>query len=95
MNDKPKKYNNNIQTFNTGQRVNSQCAEVTFVNNTTVAGLGSQVIINNGLILAPGDSIAFDGKHDELDTTIYQIDFDQTGGNTFNNCVMIRKLYNG
>lgn len=65
--------------------VTSQCAEITFFNNGT-----SNVLIQNCLTLAPGQSFAINGNEYELDTSQYTVGF--IGGGT-NNCIVIRKFY--
>lgn len=78
-------YNINISSQVQSTPVASNCAEIAFINFGATT-----VVINNGLPLAPGASVSFNGNQNELDTTIYTLTFPPTGNN---NCVVIRKYY--
>jgi hypothetical protein len=83
-------YNNNIQVFNEAQFVRSYCAEITFINNGNTV-----LILNSSLRMVPTQSISFDGKQNEEDTSVYNITFDATGVVIpVSACVVIRKFYN-
>jgi hypothetical protein len=80
-----KYYNNfyNVTVQNT--RLQANCAEVAIVNIGTAT-----VTINGALPLLTGESISFDGKKGEMDTTVYTFLF----GSGVMNAVFIRKYYN-
>jgi hypothetical protein len=81
------KYNNTFQLVTEATNIVANCAEISFLNQGT-----SVARINTVVQLQPeGGNIAFDGKKDEEDTSLYTITFD-TGGN--NNLVVLRKYYN-
>lgn len=85
-------YYNSITAINDQQQISADLNEITFLNN------GSNIIvINNVLSLYPGtpgsvlgDSISFDGKEGEKDSTLYEISFSGAG---VSNCIVIRKNY--
>ena len=75
----------------TSQLIDSQCAEITFFNNSPVAS-GANMSIN-GLIFPPQQGISFTDNDMEFDTTKYQLIFQPTGVFTTQNCLVIRKMY--
>lgn len=81
------KYFNDIVSVYDNKILESNCNEVAFINMGTTAAL-----LNYVLPLGAGQSISFDGKKDEMDTTRYNISFPAgTGGQVY----MIRKVYQG
>lgn len=81
----PVLYNNVFQLYQNSDYVESNCAEIIFINNGT-----SNVTLNNTLLLQPTQSFSTDGKNGEMDTTRYNLDFGVSGNNS---CVVIRKMY--
>jgi len=79
-------YNIVLKTLVQSGYVNSNCAEISFINTGT-----APVTINSGLTLTQTQSIAISGNDCEIDTTKYNIVFGQTG---IPSCVVIQKYYN-
>lgn len=83
---------NDFSVFQTNNSIDSDCADITFRN----AGSASNVILNNGISLAPNQFITFTANKDEIDKTKYFFRFELTGGGppTFK-LVVIRRKYIG
>lgn len=81
----PIKYVNTLQLYQESQFIDSNCAEISFLNNGTM-----DVLLNNSYVLTPGDFIAFDGKQGELDITKYNVVFQGAG---IPSCVVAKKTY--
>jgi hypothetical protein len=79
-------YNIVFKTLVQSGYVNSNCAEITFINNGT-----ADVTINSGLTLSETQSIAIGGNDCEIDTTKYNIVFASTG---IPKCIVVQKYYN-
>lgn len=71
--------------YTTNGQVRSDCADIIFINT----GL-SDVIINQALPLAPGQSFTFSANNDEIDRTIYTYTFSGAG---VNSVTIFRKVY--
>lgn len=83
----PIPYNIAFQQYTQNQTsIASNCAEITFINNGT-----SNLVLNNTLELKPTQSLTITAQQFEVDTTVYQIQFDAVTGNK---CTIIRKIYN-
>lgn len=80
------KYKISFLTYQNATQFNSDCSDITFVNNGA-----SSCIINNDLILPPLASISINCQDNEIDTTIYQISFLGAGLN--NSLQVIKKNF--
>ena len=78
------KYYNTITQFDKNAWVESNCAEIAFLN------IGTSNFSVLGFVVNPGFGISFDGQENQLDVTKYQIIFDNTG---VNNAAVFRKMY--
>lgn len=83
---KYQRYKIDVLQYNASNQVFSNCADITFYNTGT-----NDATINNGLVLSPGQSIVFSANNDELDTTIYNISFQNNG--KLNSLIVFRKIY--
>lgn len=81
----PIRYVNTLQQYNQTDYIDSNCVEISFLNNGT-----QNVLLNNTYTLLPGDFIAFDGKQGELDITKYNIVFTGAG---IPSCIIAKKTY--
>jgi hypothetical protein len=77
-------YYNDISIYQIGQYIQSDCADITFLNT------GTSNVNVNGIVLLPNQSLAFNANFNEIDTTKYSIFFSGTGANS---CTVIRKMY--
>ena len=77
-------YYNDISIYHIGQYIQSDCADITFLNT------GTSNVNVNGIVLLPNQSLAFNANFNEIDTTKYSIFFSGTGANS---CTVIRKMY--
>ena len=84
-------YYNTFNYYNASQYIDSNCADITFFNNSPVA-TGSTFTIN-GLSVPPQQGLSFTSNDMELDTTKYQLIFNPTGVFIVQNCLVIRKMY--
>lgn len=86
------KYYNTITPYDTNNWVDSDCAEIAFLNvgdGNFPTPAGADVIVL-GFTIKAGFGISFDGEECELDVTKYQIVF---SGNGVRNCSVFRKMY--
>jgi len=74
------------KVFYTSQNIESNCNDITFINQGT-----TNFTIMDVLIL-PNQSLRITGNTGEIDTTTYTLTFD-TSINTGNLCTVIRKLF--
>lgn len=80
------KYKIDILTYVDNNSVKSDCADITFYNQGQ-----EDVTINNGVILLSGSSISFNANENEIDKTIYNFVFGNTGA--VKQLVVFRKIY--
>jgi hypothetical protein len=80
------KYKLSFSTYQNSTQFNSDCSDITFVNNGA-----SSCIINNDFTLAAGASLSVSCQANEIDTTIYQISFTPSGLN--NSLQVIKKNF--
>lgn len=78
------KYNISFATYQQGVQINSNCSDITFINN----GL-TPCLINDNLTLASGASLSITCQNNEIDTTIYKIAF--PSATLVNNSVQVIK----
>jgi hypothetical protein len=74
------------KVFYTSQNIESDCNDITFINQGT-----TNFTIMDVLIL-PNQSLRITGNNSEIDTTLYTLTFD-TLISTGNLCTVIRKLF--
>jgi hypothetical protein len=74
------------KVFYTSQNIESNCNDITFINQGT-----TNLTIMDVLIL-PNQSLRITGNSGEIDTTVYTLTFD-TLVSTGNLCTVIRKLF--
>ena len=74
------------KVFYTSQNIESDCNDITFINQGT-----TNFTIMDVLIL-PNQSLRITGNNGEIDTTLYTLTFD-TLISTGNLCTVIRKLF--
>lgn len=79
------KYNINILVYQNTQFVTSECNSITFINYGT-----SVVTIQQGIVLANGQSFTVEGNENELCIQQFLVTFDNTGTN---NCTVVKKNY--
>ena len=80
------KYNIVFATYQNSQYIISECSDITFINN------GTTNCYINGFLLAAGASIGFSAQWNEIDTTKYNLVFnDPTISN--NSVTVIKKIY--
>jgi len=79
------KYNINILVYQTTQFVSSECNSITFINYGT-----SVVTIQQGIVLANGQSFTIEGNENELCIQQFLVTFGNTGTN---NCTIVKKNY--
>ena len=77
-------YYNDISIYQIGQFIQSDCADITFLNS------GTANVNVNGIILLPNQTISFSANFNEIDTTKYYMYFVGTG---VQSCTVIRKMY--
>lgn len=85
-------YNTMVNIMETGTWVDSECAEIAFLNvgdGNFPNPVGANAVIL-GFVIKPGFGISFDGNENEIDMTKYQVNF-QGGG--AQNCWVFRKMY--
>jgi hypothetical protein len=63
------------------------CNSIIFINK------GNTIASVNQVPLQPEQSLTIEGNLWEWDNTNYTLSFDQTNGGTFNNLIVIRKVY--
>ena len=80
------KYKINFATYQNSTQFNSDCSDITFVNNGA-----SACIINNSFVLDPLASLSINCQDNEIDTTVYQISF--TGAGLNNSLQVIKKTF--
>lgn len=78
------RFYNDISIYQQGQYIQSDCADITFLNT------GSSSVNVNGIILLPNQSLAFNANQNEIDTTKYYSFFQGVGSNSL---TVIRKFY--
>ena len=61
---------NEVYTFGRGQRIESNCIAITFINKST-----SNTAMINGVQIAAGEQYKVDQQSGFLDTTIYDVIF--------------------
>lgn len=81
------KYKIDILTYTTDGQVKSDCADITFYNNG-----GTNIILNNSILISPGNSLTLSANFNEIDITIYQYYFIPNPPRT-NKLVVFRKIY--
>jgi hypothetical protein len=81
------KYKIDFLTFTTDSQVKSDCADITFYNNG-----GTNIILNNSVLITPGNSLSLTANFNEIDLTIYQFYFIPNGVRV-NKLVVFRKIY--
>jgi hypothetical protein len=64
--------------------IGSNCNNITFINN------GASTIQINSFNLVAGASLSIGGNENEIDTTVYQLNFN---GNTNGNVAVIKKIF--
>jgi|SRR5579859_2262377 hypothetical protein len=87
-----RQYYNTFVTIDANNWVDSECAEIAFLNvgdGNFPTPTGQNVTIL-GFTIKPGFGISFDGNENEIDMTKYQISFTGTG---VKNCWVFRKMY--
>ncbi len=82
-------YKNDFLNYYTDTAVKSECADITFINQGS-----TNVTINSALLLRPGNSITLSANAQEIDLTIYNIQFTSVPGLS-NQLIVIRKIYIG
>lgn len=80
------KYKLSFATYQNATQFNSDCSDITFINNGA-----SSCIINNDFTLAPLASLSINCQDNEIDTTVYQISFTSAGLN--NSLQVIKKNF--
>ena len=78
-------YDISILQYENTQFVHSDCNSITFINYGT-----ANVVINQAIILANGQSFTIEGNEDEMCIEQFLLTF--TGAGT-SNCVVVRKIY--
>ena len=81
------KYKISIATYQQGEYINSDCSDITFINQGA-----TPCQINNQITLQAGQSLSITAQANELDTTNYKISF-PSGTIANNSLVVIRKIY--
>jgi hypothetical protein len=72
-----KKYTLFFKTYTSSGTIDRE----TDVNVTTFINVGTtDATINNGLLLAPDDSLSIEGNADEVDETKYSVQFETSAG---------------
>ena len=80
---------NDFATYNTSKIIDSNCASILFQNN----GTNSSVSLNGFYYLQPGQSLELSCNYGEIDTTKYNIFFEQFGAGAVNNLTVIKRMY--
>lgn len=85
------KYWNTVDQFEANNWVDSNCAEISFLNVGDGASppTGANVTVL-GYVLKPGFGVSFDGNDGEIDVTKYFLTFTGAGAR---NCQVFRKMY--
>jgi hypothetical protein len=81
------KYKIDFLTFTTDGQVKSDCADITFYNNGA-----TNIILNNSVLITPGNSLSLAANFNEIDLTLYQFYFIPSGTRV-NKLVVFRKIY--
>ena len=79
-----RQYRIEIQQYQQNYNVTSQCNNITFINN------GASTIQINNFNLVAGASLSIGGNENEIDTTVYQLNFQ---GATNGNVSVIKKIF--
>jgi hypothetical protein len=79
-----RKFRIELYQFQQNTSLASNCNNITFINN------GAATIQINNFNLIAGSSLAIGGNENELDTTVYQLNFN---GNTNGNVAVIKKIF--
>lgn len=79
-----RRFYENISVINSNQQIKSDCGDFTVINS------GTSVAILNGVILNAGDQYISYANEQELNYSIYTINFDNTG---INQVTVIRKIF--
>ncbi len=87
MDEKIRSYKNDFLNYYENTAVKSNCGDITFINQGA-----STLTLNGALILRPGNSITLPGNYNEIDITIYNVNFTQVAGLN-NELVVIRKVF--
>ena len=92
MSQKRQKYNIVVSKYQISQYIQSNCGDISFWNTGTIGN-----VFVNDLKLIPGQSISFSSNFNEIDTTQYNVVFDQKGGGSETDInselSVIRKIY--
>lgn len=81
------KYKIDILNYTTDGSVKSDCADITFLNQGS-----TNIVINNSIIITPGNSLNLSANFNEIDITIYQFYF-IPNLNRPNKLIVFRKIY--
>lgn len=92
MSQQRQKYNVVVSKYQISQYIQSNCGDIFFLNSGTIGN-----VFVNDIKLVPGQSISFSANFNEIDTTQYNLSFDQKSGSSETDInselTVIRKIF--